>query len=168
MLFLYIFFFIVLFSMLFMIRLYVVNQRHTDIINAIYMYQIHQIKLYGKILYKDVDYSDMESFDKTLFRIRDWGYENILPEDKLNIIRPFIKKTSPICFCEKKLYHPCDGMFTTVYFKAYDDVNSDKVIFTVSDAHGNEVIEIVKNNNVYINTFFLNYMCNKLMEERKK
>lgn len=37
-----------------------------------------------------VDYTDVEDYDKTLFRIWDWGYTNILPKEKFEIIKPFI------------------------------------------------------------------------------
>lgn len=36
-------------------------------------------------------YACMESYDNTFYRINDWGYENILPRDKMDIIRPYIK-----------------------------------------------------------------------------
>lgn len=39
----------------------------------------------------EVDWKDMESYDKTLFRFWDWGYKRILPPDKYEIIKPFIK-----------------------------------------------------------------------------
>ena len=37
-----------------------------------------------------VDYSDMRSYDSTFCRIFDWGYENILPKDKFEIVRQYI------------------------------------------------------------------------------
>ena len=33
----------------------------------------------------------MESYLKVIFRIWDWGYENILPPDKYVLIAPYIK-----------------------------------------------------------------------------
>ena len=38
-----------------------------------------------------VDYDDKEPYEATLFRLWDWGYSRILPKDKLEIIKPFIK-----------------------------------------------------------------------------
>ena len=40
---------------------------------------------------KAVDYEDMEPYETTLFRLWDWGYTRILPADKFEIIKPFIK-----------------------------------------------------------------------------
>jgi hypothetical protein len=39
----------------------------------------------------EVDYGDMESYDRTLLRWYDWSYYHILPEDKFKIIEPYIK-----------------------------------------------------------------------------
>ena len=38
-----------------------------------------------------VVFDDMEPFNSTVNRLRDWGYTRILPEMKYNIIKPFIK-----------------------------------------------------------------------------
>lgn len=38
-----------------------------------------------------VEYADMESYTKTLLRIWDWGYTNILPNDKFELIKEYIK-----------------------------------------------------------------------------
>lgn len=42
---------------------------------------------FDKIL---VDYEDMRDYNKTLWRIFDWGYTHILPKDKYEIIKRFI------------------------------------------------------------------------------
>ena len=55
---------------------------------AIKEYQ-NMCREYGKI--SDVDYDDMENYECTLFRLWDWGYTRILPKDKLEIIKPYIK-----------------------------------------------------------------------------
>lgn len=34
--------------------------------------------------------NSMESFERTLFRIWDWGYENILPKEDFEWIKPYI------------------------------------------------------------------------------
>lgn len=39
-----------------------------------------------------VGYSDMESYDRTLWRLWDWGYKRILPRDKYMYIKPYIDK----------------------------------------------------------------------------
>lgn len=38
-----------------------------------------------------VDYKDMEDYMKTFWRFWDWGYTRILPKDKYEIIKPYIK-----------------------------------------------------------------------------
>jgi hypothetical protein len=49
----------------------------------------------GTIIYGvkyEVGYDDMRDYDSTVMRIFDWGYKNILPEDKFEIIKPYIHK----------------------------------------------------------------------------
>ena len=58
------------------------------IISAIHRYQLDCIDKH--VLWK-VDYIDMESYDDTDIRLFDWGYTNILPEEKFEIIKPFIE-----------------------------------------------------------------------------
>lgn len=57
------------------------------IINAIYEYKI-DMKLQGKE--DEVGYDDMKSYDRTLWNLFDWEYENILPPDKYEIIKNYI------------------------------------------------------------------------------
>ena len=65
--------------------------RRLTICDAIFRYKVQNI-LDGRDENPNfVDYTDMESYEKTLFRIYDWGYKNILPKDKFNIIKPFIE-----------------------------------------------------------------------------
>ena len=40
----------------------------------------------------EVKYDDMLDYDSVFKRIFDWGYKNILPYDKFEIIKPFIHK----------------------------------------------------------------------------
>ena len=56
-----------------------VYEYHTDLINN---------RRYPE---KKVDWSDIEPYDKTLFRLWDWGHKRILPKDKFEIIKPYIK-----------------------------------------------------------------------------
>lgn len=61
------------------------------ILNAITDYQNDCIK---KDMYKEalnVSIQDKEDYDKTLWRLWDWGYTRILPKDKFEIIKPYIK-----------------------------------------------------------------------------
>lgn len=55
------------------------------IIDAIHAYRLEHL------WNAKVDYKDMESFERTLFRFWDWGYKRILPKDKLELIKPYIK-----------------------------------------------------------------------------
>ena len=60
------------------------------IIAAIFKHNMHWIEMgIGRPFV--IDYPDMESYYKTLFRLWDWGYTRILPPDKFDIIEPFIE-----------------------------------------------------------------------------
>ena len=65
-------------------------KNHKIIIDAIYRYHMAHIKstLNGPW---EVDYTDMEPYDKTKFRMFDWGYKHILPWRKYMIIKPYIE-----------------------------------------------------------------------------
>lgn len=56
------------------------------IIKAIYEYNIASNRCGDRI-----DYDDIEPYDDTLYRWWDWGYENILPSDKFEVVKPYIK-----------------------------------------------------------------------------
>lgn len=60
---------------------------HNLILRAINEYHTDCIK---KRTTFEVDYDDIEDFNKTLKRWWDWGYKRILTKDKLEIIRKFI------------------------------------------------------------------------------
>ena len=66
--------------------------------DAIYKYSIDAIDKAvknGTILdgvKYEVEYDDMRDYNSTVMRIFDWGYKNILPEDKFEIIKPYIHK----------------------------------------------------------------------------
>lgn len=67
-------------------------KNHKIIADAIYKYHMAVIKNTNPLAQFDfkVDYSDMESYAKTYFRIWDWGYKSILPPDKFEIIKEYI------------------------------------------------------------------------------
>ena len=68
---------------------------HNTICHAIYKYQMNRLEntnLIGTPIFDEVDYTDMESYEKTFNRLYDWGYTRILPKDKFEIIKPFIGK----------------------------------------------------------------------------
>lgn len=60
------------------------------IINAICDYHVDLIDN-NALCNSQVEYADMESYNKTLFRLWDWSYTNILPKDKFELIKPYIK-----------------------------------------------------------------------------
>lgn len=66
-------------------------RNQTKILCAIKKYRIDCIKNHQ---YEDMDcveYRDMETYMTTFWRLWDWGYTRILPKDKFEIIKPYIK-----------------------------------------------------------------------------
>lgn len=41
-----------------------------------------------------VNYDDLEDYDKTLWRLWDWGYTRILPKEKFDVIKPYLERRS--------------------------------------------------------------------------
>lgn len=80
-----------IFCLYLMVRLPVVSQYHDVIIEAIYQYRIHCIEEHKISELDNVKHSDMEDISKTLFRFWDWDYTRILPKDKFEMIKPYIK-----------------------------------------------------------------------------
>lgn len=69
----------------------VTYKNHKIITDAIYNYRVDMI-ISGKYEQRDlVDYQDMETYNKTLFRLWDWGYKKILPKDKFELVKPYIE-----------------------------------------------------------------------------
>ena len=64
-------------------------QNQLKILNAIRDYGSECIWSDKPIL---VDFDEMEPLERTLFRFWDWGYTRILPVEKFEIIKPYIKK----------------------------------------------------------------------------
>ena len=68
---------------------------HLTISDAIFEYRTYVCEHHdfstGATPPYEVDWSDMESYKKTLYRLWDWGYTRILPPDKFEIIKPYIK-----------------------------------------------------------------------------
>ena len=60
------------------------------VISAIGNYHVHLIDN-NSLSDSQVEYKDIESYYKTLFRIWDWGCTRILPKEKFEIIKPFMK-----------------------------------------------------------------------------
>jgi hypothetical protein len=68
----------------------IVYENRVIVHEAIYAY-IRDMTKRGEFNY-EVNYYDMETFHKTVYRLFDFGYKNILPEEKYEIIEPYIKK----------------------------------------------------------------------------
>lgn len=66
-------------------------KNHIKILNAIMDYQNDCVQ---KNMFKearDVSFEDKEDYNNTFWRLWDWGYTRILPKDKFEIIKPYIK-----------------------------------------------------------------------------
>lgn len=81
----------VIFCVYMLFRNEYVFKNHMIIFNAIHMYRRDMIAR-GEFVNFKVNYDDMESYDETLFRLFDFGYKNILPKEKYDIIKPYINK----------------------------------------------------------------------------
>lgn len=60
------------------------------IADAIFEYNVDIIN--GIVIGSLMSYDDMESYDRTLWRLWDWGYKHILPKDKYELIKDYIDK----------------------------------------------------------------------------
>ena len=86
-------FFIYFVLIYFLVKNFVTYHWHKLITNAIFLYHVSvESILEIDIREKIVSYNDAESYDSTLFRFWDWGYKHILPKEKFEIIKPYIKK----------------------------------------------------------------------------
>lgn len=78
------------FTIYYLIKNDVTCNHHIRIVEAIAAYKKHCI-LYGSSGSEDlVNYDDMEDYDKTLWRLWDWGYKRILPKEKYELIKEYI------------------------------------------------------------------------------
>lgn len=64
---------------------------HDKIDQAIYEYKLTCIRNHDWGALHCVEYKDEEHYMKTFWRLWDWGYTRILPKDKFEIIKPYIK-----------------------------------------------------------------------------
>ena len=64
---------------------------HNKIDTAIYEYKLVCIRNHNWGALHFVEYKDEEHYIKTFWRLWDWGYTRILPIDKFEIIKPYIK-----------------------------------------------------------------------------
>ena len=65
-------------------------RNHKIIDDAIYHYNNNLIETEGRANFSL--YDDEESYEETLKRWWDWGYKRILPPEKYELIKPYIKK----------------------------------------------------------------------------
>lgn len=79
---------VVVIAWLLMIKNIITNTNLNIISNAIHAY--NRDIIWGKIDGDLVGYDDMAGYCKTLFRFWDWGYKNILPKDKYELIKAYI------------------------------------------------------------------------------
>lgn len=75
-----------------LLRMCIAYERRVIIYEAIYAYTRDTTKQ-GDFIY-EVNYCDMETFRETVFRLFDFGYTNILPKEKYEMIEPYIRKES--------------------------------------------------------------------------
>ena len=73
---------------IFTVKALVTYKQQCTIADAVFRYTMDLID--QSICEYDVDILDIEDFDKTLWRLWDWGYKRILPKDKFEIIKPYI------------------------------------------------------------------------------
>lgn len=81
----------ILFLVCFLIKNLFTFRQSTLIDEAIFLYHMEQINNgnYGPF---EVTWSDEESYDKTLWRLWDWGYTRILPREKYDFLKPYIER----------------------------------------------------------------------------
>lgn len=80
------------FWLLFIIKVHNSYKQQKLIMDSISTYVDHNQNLYGCKLGGNM-LDSIEPLEKTLFRIFDWGYERILPDEYYQILRPYIIMT---------------------------------------------------------------------------
>ena len=66
-------------------------KQHMVVANAIHRFRLDHIKR-DWLASLSVDFEDMEEYDSTFWRLWDWGYKNILPKEKYELIKDYIGK----------------------------------------------------------------------------
>lgn len=79
-----------LFLVFLIIRTEATAQNRSKVVDNIYNYQTWCVETGNFDKLFDVDFSDMESYTETLYRITDWGHDHILPEDKQHILNTYV------------------------------------------------------------------------------
>lgn len=72
-------------------------RNHVLIATAIFLYREDRFgqKDFGHV--DDVRFEDLEEFEKTVFRMTDWGYKRILPKEKYELVKPFLARAKKEC-----------------------------------------------------------------------
>lgn len=78
-----------IYTMICIIHVEFAFKNQMTILDAIYEYKIDCL---DKHIHIDVDFSDMEDDNVTYARLWDWGYKHILPPEKFELVKPYIKK----------------------------------------------------------------------------
>lgn len=84
---------ILILSVIFSVKNLVTFINRSKINDAIFLYRCQCYRKNDKSL---VSFDGMESYLATMFRLWDWGYKHILPPEKFEIIKPFIKNKKEI------------------------------------------------------------------------
>jgi hypothetical protein len=66
----------------------VASWQHSRVVNAALLYMIDTELIHHKKIL--VDLYDVECISRSIDRLWDWGYKNMLPPDKLALIEPYI------------------------------------------------------------------------------
>ena len=82
---------IVIWSTICLIKCAFTHRNQMIILDAIYDYQMYQLDNGRLDHIDDVTFDDMEEWDTTQKRFWDWGYTRILPPEKFELIKPFIR-----------------------------------------------------------------------------
>lgn len=82
---------LIVFGVVLFIRTNVAYRNQTIIGDAVLAYSIDMINrdMFEAI---EVRFRDIEPFERTMFRLWDFGYTRLLPPDKFEIIRPYIEE----------------------------------------------------------------------------
>jgi len=79
----------VIFSIFFLVKNYNTYKQHSKITDAIFEYQCSLPDC--DAFSSEISYDAKEPYGKTLFRVWDWGCENIVPKEVFEKIRHYIQ-----------------------------------------------------------------------------
>lgn len=82
---------LLIFSVVIIFRSEVAYRNQTIIGDAVYRYSMDMINK-DMFMQREVCFNDIEPFERTLFRLWDFGYTRLLPPEKFEIIKPYIER----------------------------------------------------------------------------